>query len=123
MNKAQLLQGITQIQLRLLGRLLLDTPEDIAPPFAAALLRLRLEHETMPDRRRAELVELVALLDQLERRERCNVTDNGERCELAADVVLERPTDIGRQVKACCAAHAQALLELPGEHWSRGVAP
>lgn len=140
MNKTQLFRGVTQLQLRLLGRMLLDTPEDVAPAYAAALLRLRLQHETMPDRRRAELLELAELLERFVTwrahehpdagaecmcpvdREGVTV---GQQCTLAGDVWLERaathdPTK--RILVRCCAAHANELLHA-GDGWTHGVKP
>ncbi|MGV1080689.1 MAG: hypothetical protein ACOYD1_12730 [Candidatus Nanopelagicales bacterium] len=127
MTHEQLLRGVTHLQLRLLGRLLLDTPEDITPAFAAALLRARAEHEPMPDVRRSELLGLVRLLDVPATAPvtRCSYLHaTGVQCDVSADVVLERVHAVlrGREVKACCAPHAQTLLE-SDEGWTHGVKP
>lgn len=144
MNNAQLLQAVTQLQLRLLGRLLLDTPEDVAPMFAAALLRARFEHEEkMTDRRRDELVELVALLERATGQYTTPagvlcmyplnlhsdlvepVAPLAEACKRHAEVWIQRASTVetGKlELVRCCGPHALELLER-GDGWSKGVAP
>lgn len=144
MNKDQLLQAVTQLQLRLLGRLLLDTSEDIAPAYAAALLRARFEYEEqMPDVRRGELVELVALLERATGQHTTRagvlcmyplnlhndlvapVAPLAGACKRHAEVWIQRASTVetGKlELVRCCGAHALELLER-GDGWTKGVAP